>query len=72
MKVAIKWLKSPIRYGFAKSMGDCSLIDKKLADKLLEKDPKLLEVLEVERPVKVKDTMADKPRVRPVIREKKG
>ena len=66
MKVKVKWLKSPIKYGFPKSLGDCSLIDKKQADALAEKDPKLFEVLEVEKPVRVKDTMAKKTYTRPV------
>jgi len=71
MKAVVKWLKSPIKYGFAKSMGDCSLIDKKRADELLEADGKLLEILEVEKPPKVKDTMAKKTYTRPVTRGKK-
>lgn len=66
MKVKVKWLKSPIKYGFAKSMGDCSLIDKKKADALQEKDPNLFEVLEVEKPIRVKDTQARKAYTRPV------
>lgn len=66
MKVRVKWLKSPIKYGFPKSLGDCSLLDKKQADILQKKDPNLFEVLEVEKPVKVKDAMARKPYTRPV------
>ena len=68
MKVKVKWLKSPIRHGFPKSLGDCSLLDKKKADELSKIDPKLFEVLEVEKPVEVKDTMARKTRTRPVTR----
>ena len=72
MKVAVKWLKSPRqRYGIPRPPGGHSLIEKKLAEKILEEDPKFLEVLEVERPVKVKDSMAKKPKTRPVTREKK-
>ena len=66
MRVRIKWLKSPISYGFAKSRGDYSLIDKKLADTLSKKDPNLFEV---EKPIEVKDTMIKKTRIRPVTRE---
>ena len=68
MKVKIKWLKSPIKYGFAKSKGDCSLIDKRRADTLSDKDPNLFEVLEYEKPIKVKDAMVKKTRTRPVGR----
>jgi hypothetical protein len=50
MKVIIKWLKSPIQYGFAKSVGDSSLIDKKLADELLKKDEGLLAIVEEVKP----------------------
>jgi hypothetical protein len=71
MRVAVKWLKSPIKYGFAKSMGDCSLIDKKKADELHKIDPDLFEVLDKEKPVEVKDTMLKKTHVRPVTRGKK-
>jgi hypothetical protein len=68
MNVKVKWLKSPIRYGFPKSLGDCSLIDKKRADELSKIDPNLFKVLEIEKPVKVKDTAVKKSYTRPVIK----
>ena len=72
MKVAVKWLKSPRhRYGIPRPPGGHSVIEKKLADEILEVDPKFLQILEVERPVRVKDAMARKPKTRPVTREKK-
>ena len=62
--VIVKWLKSPIQYGFAKSVGDSSLIDKKQADKLLSEDPDLLRV------TGEKKERQPVVRTRPVKREK--
>jgi len=70
MKARVKWLKSPIKLGFAKSMGDYSLLDAKLANKILKESPGFLEIIEEEKPIFVKDAMARKPRIRPVTREK--
>ena len=66
MKVRVKWLKSPIKLGFAKSMGDYSLLDAKLANKILKESPGFLEILEEEK--KEKQPFV---RTRPVTREKK-
>jgi hypothetical protein len=72
MKVAVKWLKSPRhRYGIPRPPGGHSVIDKKLADEILEVDPRFLEITEKEQPVKVQDTMAKKTYTRPVTRGKK-
>ena len=63
MKVIVKWLKSPIKYGFAKSMGDASVIDMKVAKDLEEKDSDLFEMmgkLEKEKPAKVRTRPVEK------------
>jgi len=70
MKARVKWLKSPISLGFAKSKGDYSLIDAKLAEQILKESPGFLEIIEEEKPIFVKDTMVRKPRTRPVTRAK--
>ena len=70
MKVTVKWLKCPISLGYAKSMGDGSILEEKVANQLLKEFPGFLEIIEKEKPIFVKDTMARKPRTRPVTREK--
>jgi len=73
MKVLVKWLKSPRhKYGIPRSGGVSSYIDKELAEKILKESPGFIEIIEKpkERPVKVKSTVAKKPRTRPVKREK--
>ena len=68
MKVKVKWLKSPLKkyglpYGYP---GKVNFIEAALAKKISEESPDLMEILDKEKPVKVKDTMAYKPRTRPV------
>jgi len=72
MKVKVKWLRSPLKkyklpYGYP---GKFNLIDKELAEKIAKESPNMIEIIEKERPVKVKDTVASKPYTRPVKREK--
>lgn len=64
MKVKVKWLKSPISLGFAKSKGDHSLIDAKLAKDILKDKPGFLEIIEEEKPKQ------KKVYTRPITREK--
>ena len=70
MKVKVKWLKSPLKkyglhYGYP---GKENVIDADLAKKIAKESPDMIEINEKEKPVKVKDTMAYKPRTRPVKR----
>jgi hypothetical protein len=72
MKVSVRWIKSPRqKFGIPRPPGGHSLIEEELAEKILKIDPKFLEILEKEKPIRVKDTMAQEPRTRPVRREKK-
>jgi len=74
--VTVKWLKSPRRkFGIPRPPGGQSYIEKKLVDEILDLDPNFLEILETlekEKPIEVKDTMVKKTRTRPVKREKKS
>lgn len=76
MKVEVKWLKSPRqRLGIPRQAGSFSKLDVKEAKRILEEFPGIFESPELdklkEKPPVVKDTMAYKPRTRPVKREKK-
>lgn len=68
MKVKVKWLKSPLKkyglpYGYP---GKFNFIEEDLARKIAKESPDMIEIIEKERPVKVKDAMATKHRTRPV------
>lgn len=68
MKVKVKWLKSPLKkyglpYGYP---GRFNFIDAALAKKIADESPGMIEILEKEKPVRVKDTMAKKTYTRPV------
>jgi hypothetical protein len=74
MKVFVKWLKSPLRhYGLPYGLpGGGNWIPVDLAKKIESERPDMIVVdWPKEKPVKVKDTQARKPRTRPVTREKK-
>ena len=72
MKIRVHWIKSPRRHGYGifRKPDSYSLIDVELAKKILAEHPGMFESEEMdklkEKPVKVKDTMAHKPRTRPV------
>jgi len=67
MKVTVKWLISPRqRFGIPRAPGTFSSLDEKVVKKIQEEAPGFLEVIEKEKPVRVKDAMAKKPRTRPV------
>lgn len=70
MKVKVKWLKSPLKkYGLSYGYpGKVNFIDSALAKKIAAESPDMLEILEKEKPVKVKDTRAKKTYTRPVER----
>ena len=73
MKVAVKWLKSPrVKYGIPRAPGTISMLEVKVAKKIIEEEPGMFESPELdklkEQPIKVKDTMAKKTRTRPVER----
>ena len=69
MKATVKWLKSPRqKYGIPRGHGTISRIPVSLAREIQKDDPKFLEILEEEKPIKVKDTMVKKTRTRPVMR----
>ncbi len=75
MKVKVRWLKSPLRrYGLAYGYpGRINFIPVELAKEIEKNDPDMIIVdWPKEKPVKVKDAQAKKPRTRPVTREKKG
>jgi len=73
MRVLVKWIRSPRqKYGIPRSSGVSSYIDEKLAKQIEKESPGFIEILEKERPVRVKDTQVRKPRTRPVKREKEG
>ena len=78
MRVAVKWLKSPRQsYGIPRAPGTFSSLDAALAKKIRAEAPGLfespeLDELEKEKPPIVKDTMARRPRIRPVTREKES
>jgi hypothetical protein len=73
MKVKVKWLKSPLRkYGLPFGYpGKFNFIEEELARRIAKESPDMIEILEKEKPIVVKDTMAYKPRTRPVTRAKK-
>jgi hypothetical protein len=73
MKVKVKWLKSPLRkYGLPFGYpGRYNFIEKELAERIAKESPHMIEIIEKEKPIIVKDTMAREPRTRPVKREKK-
>ena len=67
MKVRVKWVKSPRRkYGLDRSAGEFSMIEASMAKKIIAESPGIFEYDEKEKPIKVKDSMAYKPRTRPV------
>ena len=72
MKVRVKWNKSPRSLGIPRAPGTFSMLDAKVAKKMIEEHPGIFESLELdnlkEKPIKVKDTMAKKTRIRPVER----
>jgi hypothetical protein len=73
MKVKVRWLRSPLKkYGLPFGYpGKCNFIEKELADRIAKESPDMIVIIEKEKPIKVKDTMAYEPRTRPVKREKK-
>ena len=73
MKVRVKWLRSPLKkYGLPFGYpGRFNLIEEELANKIAKESPGMIEIIEKEKPIVVKDTMAYKPRTRPVTRAKK-
>lgn len=59
MKVVVKWLKGPQKYGVAKSMGDNSVMDKKRAEELA--DDGVVQILnEIKQPKVHKAVIRDK------------
>jgi len=70
MKVKVKWLRSPLKkYGLPFGYpGKINLIDEDLANKIAKESPKMIEIIEKEKPVEVKDTMMKEVRTRPVKR----
>jgi hypothetical protein len=67
MKVRVKWIKSPRRkYGIDRKAGEFSMIDTSVAKKILAESPGIFEYPELDKPIKVKDTMARKTHTRPV------
>ena len=69
MKVRVKWTISPRRkYGFDRAKGEFSLLEASEAKKIIVESPGIFEYDEKEKPIKVKDSMAYKPRTRPVKR----
>lgn len=72
MKVSVKWNKSPRSLGIPRAPGTFSQIDVKVAKKMIEEHPGIFESPELdklkEQPIKVKDTMAKRTRIRPVER----
>jgi len=75
MRVAVKWLISPRQIGIPRAAGTFSSLDVSEARRIIKEHPGIFESPELdnfkEKPVKVKDTMAKKPRIRPVKREDK-
>ena len=69
-KVKVKWLRSPLKkyglpYGYP---GKFNFIDEELAKKIAKESPEMIQIIEKERPVKVKDTAVKKTHTRPVNR----
>lgn len=69
-KVKVKWLRSPLKkyglpYGYP---GKFNFIDEELANKIAKESPNMIQIIEKERPVKVKDTAVKKTYTRPVNR----
>jgi len=69
MYTVVKWLISPRQvFGIPRAAGTFSRLSE---SQLKEVDPGYYEIVEKEKPLKVKDAMAKKPRIRPVSRGKK-
>lgn len=74
MKVAVKWIISPrVKYGIPRAPGTFSSLEVSDAKRIIKESPGIfvspeLDELVKEKPVKVKDTAAKKPRTRPVER----
>ena len=68
MKVKVKWLRSPLKkYGLPFGYpGKFNLIDEELANKIAKESPDMIEIIEKEKPIRVKDTMMKKTYTRPV------